>query len=243
MSEFVADWLIPDWPAPVGIKACVTTRSGGVSVAPFDSFNLGDHVDDDPDAVAQNRSTLTTALNVQPAWLKQVHGVNVVEALPARVMQADASWTKTPGIACTIMTADCLPILLTNREGNQVVAVHEGWRGLAGGIVENALAEFDSEVMAWLGPAIGPREFEVGQDVLEAFTAFDPQAAEAFTPREQAGKWLADMAMLATQRLNKAGVSQVYQSGLCTVEDPQRFYSYRRDGITGRQATFIWIEE
>lgn len=239
--------IIPDWPAPAKVKACASTRLGGYSRAPYEGLNLGVHVGDDWIVVEKNRQLLAAqaAMPSLPVWLNQTHSTLVTELLaPAsKTQDADGAFTRQRNVVCSAMTADCLPILLTNREGTQVAAVHAGWRGLAGGIVENALAEFDSEVMAWLGPAIGPREFEVGQDVLEAFTAFDPLAAEAFTPREQAGKWLADMAMLATQRLNKAGVSQVYQSGLCTVEDPQRFYSYRRDGITGRQATFIWIEE
>lgn len=245
MSELVADWLIPDWPAPVGIKACVTTRSGGVSVAPFDSFNLGDHVDDDPDAVAQNRSTLTTALNVQPAWLKQVHGVNVVEALPARVMQADASWTKTPGIACTIMTADCLPALFCNRQGTQVAAAHAGWRGLAAGVLEAAVDSFanaPSDILVWLGPAIGPQAFEVGPEVREAFMATHPQTAEAFTPSVNGGKFMADIYQLARLRLAAHGVTAVYGGGLSTYDD-ERFFSYRRGARTGRFASLVWIEQ
>ncbi len=244
MSEFVADWLIPDWPAPVGIKACVTTRSGGVSVAPFDSFNLGDHVDDDPDAVAQNRSTLTTALNVQPAWLKQVHGVNVVEALPAQVMQADASWTKTPGTACTIMTADCLPALFCHRQGTQVAAAHAGWRGLAAGVLEAAVDSFadaPSDILVWLGPAIGPQAFEVGPEVREAFMATHPQTAEAFTPSVNGGKFMADIYQLARLRLAAHGVTAVYGGGLSTYDD-ERFFSYRRGARTGRFASLVWIE-
>jgi YfiH family protein len=244
MNEFVADWLIPDWPAPVGIKACVTTRSGGVSVAPFDSFNLGDHVDDDPDAVAQNRSTLTTALNVQPAWLKQVHGVNVVEASPAQVMQADASWTKTPGIACTIMTADCLPALFCNRQGTQVAAAHAGWRGLAAGVLEAAVDSFvdaPSDILVWLGPAIGPQAFEVGPEVREAFMATHPQTAEAFMPSVKDGKFMADIYQLARLRLAAHGVTAVYGGGLSTYND-ERFFSYRRGARTGRFASLVWID-
>ena len=158
------DWLIPDWPAPVGIKSCVTTRNGGVSLAPFDSFNLGDHVDDDPQAVAANRLRLTSQLNIQAAWLKQVHGVVVAEADPTQVAEADASWTATPGIACTIMTADCLPALFCDRAGTRVAAAHAGWRGLAAGVLEAAadsLSVAPAEILVWLGPAIGQQSFEV----------------------------------------------------------------------------------
>ncbi|NBB12021.1 peptidoglycan editing factor PgeF [Pseudomonas sp. SLFW] len=240
----MADWLIPDWPAPVGIKACVTTRSGGVSVAPFDSFNLGDHVDDDPDAVAQNRSTLTTALNIQPAWLKQVHGINVVEASAAHVMQADASWSKTPGIACTIMTADCLPALFCNRQGTQVAAVHAGWRGLAAGVLEAAVDSFvdaPADILVWLGPAIGPQAFEVGPEVREAFMASHPETAEAFVPSVNDGKFMADIYQLARLRLAAHGVTAVYGGGLSTYND-ERFFSYRRGARTGRFASLVWIE-
>jgi YfiH family protein len=244
MSEFVADWLIPDWPAPAGIKACVTTRSGGVSVAPFDSFNLGDHVDDDPDAVAQNRSTLTTALNIQPAWLKQVHGINVVEASAAHVMQADASWSNTPGIACTIMTADCLPALFCNRQGTQVAAAHAGWRGLAAGVLEAAVHSFTdapADILVWLGPAIGPQAFEVGLEVREAFMAPHPETAEAFVPSVNDGKFMADIYQLARLRLAAHGVTAVYGGGLSTYND-ERFFSYRRGARTGRFASLVWIE-
>ena len=166
------DWLIPDWPAPAGIKSCVTTRSGGVSLPPFDSFNLGDHVDDDPQAVAANRQRLKSELQVDPVWLKQVHGVVVVQADPTQVAEADASWTATPGVACTIMTADCLPALFCNRDGTRVAAAHAGWRGLAAGVLEaaaNSLEAAPADVLVWLGPAIGQPSFEVGAEVREAF--------------------------------------------------------------------------
>ncbi len=244
MSELVAPWLIPDWPAPVGIKACVTTRAGGVSVAPFDSFNLGDHVEDDPAAVAHNRSLLTSFLNAQPAWLNQVHGINVVEASPARVMQADASWSKTPGVACTVMTADCLPALFCNRDGTQVAAAHAGWRGLAAGVLEAAVdsfAETASQIMVWLGPAIGPEAFEVGPEVREAFTATHPETVEAFVPSVNAGKFMADIYLLARLRLAAHGVTAVYGGGWSTYND-DRFFSYRRAAHTGRFASLVWIE-
>jgi YfiH family protein len=244
MSEFVADWLIPDWPAPAGIKACVTTRAGGISVAPFDSFNLGDHVDDDPAAVAHNRALLTSRLHTQPAWLKQVHGIDVVEASPAEVQQADASWSQTPGVACTIMTADCLPALFCNRQGTQVAAAHAGWRGLASGVLEAAVDSFadaPSEILVWLGPAIGPQAFEVGPEVRDAFIATHAETIEAFVPSVNAGKFMADIYQLARLRLAAHGVTAVYGGGLSTYND-ERFFSYRRGARTGRFASLVWID-
>lgn len=174
----MSDWLIPDWPAPARVKACVTTREGGASLAPFDSLNLGDHVGDDPTAVAENRRRLTDPFAITPAWLQQVHGIVVVEADPTQVATADASWTATPGIACTAMTADCLPVLFCNRAGTRVAAAHAGWRGLANGVLEatlDSLAVPADEILAWLGPAIGPQAFEVGPEVREAFIAQLPR--------------------------------------------------------------------
>ncbi|MCG6576398.1 peptidoglycan editing factor PgeF [Pseudomonas sp. AF32] len=240
----MSDWLIPDWPAPTRVKACVTTRGGGVSLAPFDSLNLGNHVDDDPQAVAENRRRLTDRFAIHPAWLQQVHGINVVEADPAQVLIADASWTATPGIACTAMTADCLPVLFCNRAGTRVAAAHAGWRGLANGVLEATLDSLEvptGEVLAWLGPAIGPQAFEVGPEVREAFIASLPEAAEAFVPSHNAGKFLADIYTLARLRLAARGVTAVYGGGLCTVSDP-RFFSYRRNPRTGRFASLVWIE-
>ncbi|TWC11262.1 MULTISPECIES: peptidoglycan editing factor PgeF [unclassified Pseudomonas] len=240
----MSDWLIPDWPAPARVKACVTTRAGGVSVEPFDSLNLGDHVDDDPGAVTENRRRLTDRFAIRPAWLRQVHGIAVVEADPTQVATADASWTATPGIACTAMTADCLPVLFCNRAGTRVAAAHAGWRGLANGVLEatlDSLATPADEILAWLGPAIGPQAFEVGPEVREAFIAHLPQAVQAFVPSHNAGKFLADIYALARLRLAARGVSAVYGGGLCTVTDP-RFFSYRRSPRTGRFASLVWIE-
>lgn len=244
MSEFVTDWLTPDWPAPVGVKSCVTTRAGGVSLAPFDSFNLGDHVDDNPEAVAANRLRLTSSLNVQPAWLSQVHGVVVAHADPLQGVEADASWTMTPGVACTVMTADCLPALFCDRAGTRVAAAHGGWRGLAAGILEatvERMAVPASEIMVWLGPAIGPQAFEVGPEVREAFVSTHPETIEAFIPSHNAGKFMADIYALARLRLAACGVMAVYGGGFCTVNDP-RFYSYRRSARTGRFASLVWID-
>ncbi|MFL6535615.1 MAG: peptidoglycan editing factor PgeF [Pseudomonas sp.] len=240
----MSDWLIPDWPAPARVKACVTTREGGVSLAPFDSLNLGDHVGDDPAAVAENRRRLTDQFVMRPAWLQQVHGIDVVEADPARVATADASWSATPGIACTAMTADCLPVLFCNRAGTHVAAAHAGWRGLANGVLEatlDSLQQPTEEILAWLGPAIGPQAFEVGPEVREAFIAHLPSADQAFAPSPNAGKFLADIYALARLRLAARGVTAVYGGGLCTVTDP-RFYSYRRNPRTGRFASLIWLE-
>lgn len=240
----MSDWLIPDWPAPAGIKSCVTTRSGGVSQAPFDSFNLGDHVDDDPRAVAANRLRLTSELHIEAAWLKQVHGVAVAEADPTQVVEADASWTATPGIACTIMTADCLPALFCNRAGTQVAAAHAGWRGLAAGVLEAAADSLDAapeDIMVWLGPAIGQPSFEVGAEVREAFISSHPQTDEAFIPSKNPGRFMADIYALARLRLAAFGITAVYGGGFDTVTDP-RFYSYRQGARNGRFASLIWID-
>lgn len=237
-------WLIPDWPAPANVRACVTTRSGGVSAAPFDSFNLGDHVDDDPAAVASNRQHLFEALGCQPAWLRQVHGIVVAEADPATVLEADGNWTATPGIACTAMTADCLPALFCDRAGTRVAAAHAGWRGLAGGVLEATVQALDvapHELLVWLGPAIGPAAFEVGSEVREAFVQQHAEAVSAFVPSANAGKFMADIYQLARIRLAAIGVTAVSGGGLCTYNDP-RFYSYRRNARTGRFASLIWLQ-
>ncbi|MDR8367508.1 peptidoglycan editing factor PgeF [Pseudomonas sp. JL3] len=240
----MSDWLIPDWPAPAGVKACVTTRAGGVSLAPFDSLNLGDHVDDSPEAVAENRRRLTDHFSIQPAWLKQVHGIVVAQADPGLVVTADASWTATPGIACTAMTADCLPALFCDRAGTRVAAAHAGWRGLAAGVLEatlDSLAVPPEDVLVWLGPAIGPQAFEVGLEVRETFVQQLPAAAKAFVPSQNAGKFMADIYELARLRLAARGVTAVYGGGFCTVTDP-RFFSYRRSSRTGRFASLVWLE-
>lgn len=239
--------IIPNWPAPKNVKAFASTRVGGFSMAPYQGLNLGAHVGDDLFIVEKNRDWLAqqAKLPSAPIWLNQTHSTVVAQASAptTQVLDADGVFTSSSQVVCSAMTADCLPVLLTNTQGTQVAAVHAGWRGLANGIVENALELFSGEVMAWLGPAIGPQAFEVGEDVLQAFVDFDSQAHQAFTPRDIEGKWLADMSKLATQRLNKLGVTQVFDSGLCTFQDKNDFYSYRRDGVTGRQATFIWIED
>jgi YfiH family protein len=237
------DWLMPQWPAPAKVKTCVTTRSGGISAMPFDSLNLGEHVGDDPQAVAKNRQRLVSLLGCKPAWLQQVHGVAVAEANPALVLEADASWTSTAGIACTVMTADCLPVLFCDRVGTRVAAAHAGWRGLAAGVLESTLEQLAvpvDQVLVWLGPAIGPKAFEVGAEVREAFVAQQRQATAAFLPSANPDKFMADIYQLARFRLAACGVDAVYGGDFCTYSD-LRFFSYRRSVQTGRFASMIWL--
>lgn len=237
--------LQPDWPAPARVRTCVTTRAGGVSLVPYDSLNLGDHVDDDVLAVTENRLRLKKTLGCQPAWLRQVHGTRVVEADVTVVAEADASWSATPGIASAVLTADCLPVLFCDRAGTRVAAAHAGWRGLASGVLErtlDALAVPPGEVLVWLGPAIGADAFEVGAEVRAAFVDEHAQAGVAFRPGTLPGKYLADIYQLARIRLAACGVDAVYGGGLCTVSDP-RFYSYRRAPRTGRFASLIWLAD
>ncbi len=238
-------WLLPEWPAPPAVRALVTTRAGGVSRGPYASLNLADHVGDTAAAVAENRRRLCARLPAEPLWLRQVHGSAVVDAAAAAPdAEADAALTRQPGTVCAVLTADCLPVLLCSRSGRTVCAAHAGWRGLAGGVLEAAvaaLAESPEDLLAWLGPAIGPRAFEVGDEVRAAFLAAAPQAEAAFAPAAP-GKWLADLYLLARQRLQAAGVVRIFGGGLCTFSDAARFYSYRRDGITGRMAALIWTE-
>lgn len=245
MSAWAHDWLTPDWPAPAWVKACVTTRAGGISAAPFDSLNLGEHVEDDPVAVAKNRQRLVSLLGCRPAWLQQVHGIEVVPAIPGDLAVADASWSNAPGVACTVMTADCLPVLFCDRAGTRVAAAHAGWRGLAKGVLEatlDALLIAPEEILIWLGPAIGPQAFEVGAEVREAFVSQHPQALEAFKPSINTGRFMADIYQLARIRLAARGVAAVYGGGFCTYSDP-RFYSYRHAARTGRFASLIWLAD
>lgn len=237
--------LIPDWPAPTQVRACTTTRIGGISSSPYDTLNLASHVGDDPQAVAENRRRLREhlALPAEPRWLNQVHGSCAADAaLVADPCDADASFTALPGVVCAVLTADCLPLLLCNRAGTKVAAVHAGWRGLHGGVVEQTVRALNlpgSELFAWLGPAIGPDTFEVGGEVREAFISVEARAAEAFRPHGE--RWLADLYLLARQRLASVGVTQVYGGDRCTFSEPEKFYSYRREAKTGRMASLIWI--
>jgi len=244
--SFHPDWVVPDWPAPANVKALITTRAGGTSSGAFASLNLGFRTGDDPQAVAANRARLRAELPQEPTWLRQVHGARVADAdSVTTVPEADASFARTPGTVCVVLIADCVPVLMTDRAGSVVAIAHAGWRGLAGGVIENtvsALALDPAELLAYLGPAIGPRAFEVGADVREAFLAHDSQAAAAFAPRLP-GKWLADLFLLARQRLQRAGVRSIHGGGLCTYSEPARFFSYRRERATGRMAALIWREE
>jgi YfiH family protein len=238
------DWIEPDWPAPTRVRALVTTRSGGVSGGFYTSLNLSMRVGDDPHAVGENRKRLRAVLPSEPKWLQQVHGSDVVRADRVETeLHADAVFTGTPNVVCAVQIADCLPVLLCDRAGTSVAAAHAGWRGLSAGVLERAVAALPgapNELIAWLGPAIGPRKFEVGGDVLAAFTGSDASAVEAFEPLRE-GKWLADLYALARLRLRRAGVSAVFGGGLCTFGDAQRFFSHRRDRVTGRHAACIWI--
>ncbi|MDD4928267.1 MAG: peptidoglycan editing factor PgeF [Gallionella sp.] len=236
--------LIPDWPAPARVRALQTTRQGGVSVAPYDSLNLGDHVGDPQQAVARNRLLLSARLPSDPLWLEQVHGRVVADAdAPGCQRRADASVARRAGSVCAVMTADCLPLLLCDQVGSVVAAVHAGWRGLASGVIEATVAAMDvapGNLMAWMGPAIGPQAFEVGDEVRAAFVAANARAAVGFIPGSS-GKWQADIYALARLRLNLLGVNDIYGGDRCTYSEPGEFFSYRRDGVTGRQATLIWL--
>jgi len=239
------DWLVADWPAPANVRTLITTRAGGVSKPPFDSLNLGRHVGDDDAAVTANRARLAERLPAEPAWLSQTHSTTAVDAAAVGkpAPEADASFTNQADTVCAIMTADCLPVLLTDRAGSVVAAAHAGWRGLCNGVIENtvdAMGVAPIELMAWLGPAIGPDAFEVGTEVREAFMAHDVRADAAFEAIGD-GKYLADIYALARLRLNSLGVSQVYGGDHCTVLERERFFSYRRDRTTGRMASCIWL--
>lgn len=241
-----AAWIRPDWPAPARVRALSTTRAGGVSAAPYDSLNLGVHVGDLPADVAANRAFLRAELPGEPCWMNQVHGTRVIDAAqPDGVPDADAVVSRSAGAVCVVMTADCLPVLLCDRAGLVVGAAHAGWRGLQGGVVEATVAAMQvppSDIIAWLGPAIGPTAFEVGDEVRAAFVADAAAASAAFQPSAAPGKWLADIYLLARQRLQALGVNSISGGDLCTVTDRERFFSYRRDGVTGRMASLIWLD-
>lgn len=245
---FDADWLVPDWPAPPAVRAVVTTRAGGVSPPPFDSMNLGLRSGDAIENVLRNRALLRASLPADPVWLRQVHGARVVDAASTTgEPEADGAFTRESGIVCAVMIADCMPVLLCDRDAGVVAAVHAGWRGLSGGVVEAAVAAMrvaPDRLIAWLGPAIGPRNFEVGADVLDAFAARDAGARHAFMPYPgRPGKWLCDLYLLARQRLTAIGVRAISGGGACTVDDT-RLFSHRRDsGKSGRMAALIWIAQ
>jgi YfiH family protein len=276
------DWILPAWPAPANVRAVMTTRAGGVSQAPYDSFNPASHVGDDPNAVAENRRLLRESLPAEPLWLNQVHGTRVFEVFlpplqrgaggdftgvdggdvaksPLTLLckggevtpEADASLTRQPGQVCAVLTADCLPVLFCDAAGTVVATAHAGWRGLASGVLEETVRAMNVDpgrILVWLGAAIGPNSFEVGPEVRETFVAQHPMAGIAFRPAlpgtldEAPRKWLADIYMLARIRLAAIGVERVYGGDDCTFKDTRRYFSYRREGRTGRMASLIWFE-
>jgi YfiH family protein len=240
-----------EWAAPAGVGAFMSTRAGGVSTGPFASLNLGGHVGDEPAHVVENRRRFVAAIGARPCWLRQVHGARVIDAaaqIGDVLAEADASWTNRRGVACAVQVADCLPVLMAARNGRAVAAAHAGWRGLAGGVVEatlDAVAKAAAceacDVEVWIGPGIGPRQFEVGAEVQAAFGHDD---AGRFLPRAHADggiRWLADLAGLARDRLQRAGVRSISGGTWCTVEDSSRFFSFRRDRVTGRMAAAVWL--
>ena len=242
-------FIRPDWPAPARVHACTTTRAGGVSVDGYASLNLADHVGDSPAHVEQNRNRLSDALVLpaQPAWLRQIHGVRVVDAADCGVApEADAAFAACTGVVCGVLTADCLPLLLCDRQGTRVAAAHAGWRGLATGVIEATVASLDvpaPELLAWLGPAISAPAYVVGDEVRDAFVAHAAEASLAFVPAPDDGGWQADLYRLACQRLAAMGVHAVYGGDRCSFREPAHFYSYRRDGAaSGRMASLIWLQ-
>jgi len=272
-------FIYPTWPALPNVRALTTTRVGGLSRGPYASFNLGDHVGDDPEAVRRNRARLREALTLpaEPLWLRQAHGVNVVDAASVNAgATADGAWTGRSGVVCAVLTADCLPVFLCSRQGTKVALLHAGWRGLTAGVIEaglRALATPGAELLAWFGPAIGPDSYEVGDEVRDAFLAQDAGAAVCFH-EHGAGRWLANLYALARRRLQAQGVNAIYGGNFCTLREHERFFSFRRagtrqcrerhdsrdgggratqgavaedaesdrrDGVTGRMASLIWL--
>jgi polyphenol oxidase len=251
MTLLDKNWLAAEWPAPEMVKAGTTLRTfsdlqgktKGVSKAPYDYFNLATHVGDDPESVQKNRSMLQTPSG--PQWLEQTHSTSVV-CLPAAIEtpHADAAYTTRKDVVCAVLTADCLPLLVTDRQGQCVAAIHAGWRGLHHGIIEKTIKQLPVEpvdLLVWLGPAIGENVYEVGEEVYYAFSQDDKEAAQAFTP-VSAEHWLLNMYAMARLRLHRLGITQIFGGGLCTFTDKARFYSYRRENRTGRMASLIWIE-
>ena len=241
-------FIVPQWPAPGNIVAGVSTRKNGLSLGAYDSFNLGDHVLDNPRYVAQNRGQLKKLLNLpgEPHWLRQVHGTEVVLLPQEQERAADAALTRTPNTICVAMTADCLPLLICNKQGTEVAAVHAGWKGLALGVIEATIAKMQSkaqDLLVWLGPAISQQYFEVGAEVLNAFVVLNPDHQQAFVPTEKVGAYRADLYLIARQKLVAVGVKDVYGGDFCTYAQEDLFYSYRRDnGVTGRMASLVYFK-
>ncbi len=238
-------WILPEWPAAPRVRAIITTRFGGVSGGPYASLNLGLRVGDDADCVARNRAVVRQFLPAEPIWLKQVHGSTVLDAgTAASGSEGDAVITRSPRTVCAVLTADCLPVLVCDRAGRVAGAVHAGWRGLAAGILQAAVREMgvpSGEVLAYLGPGIGPLAYEVGAELRQTFVERDAKTSTAFAQKAN-GKFLADLYQIARRQLAECGVAQVYGGGFCTASE-ERFFSYRRDGITGRMASLIWLED
>lgn len=250
-------WLVPNWPAPSRVRAACTTREAGVSAAPYNSLNLGDHVGDDPEHVARNRVIFAQALGARPVFLHQVHGTRIarLDAATPDGTEADGCLTTQSGVACTIMVADCLPVLLASADGRAVAAAHAGWRGLVGdggrGVIESVCESLRgvvgdlTDILVWLGPCIGPKAFEVGPEVKAAFEVSDMGASALFEPHRE-GKWLANLPGLARRRLGALGITRVYgndgSDAWCTVGNPSRFFSHRRDRVSGRFAASIWLD-
>ena len=240
-------WILPDWPVPANVRAVVTTRQGpGVSAAPFDRFNLGSRCGDDPVAVASNRAALVTGLGLPsaPRWLRQVHGIAVAgKTNEGFEPAADAAYTTAGSEVLAILTADCMPVLFADVRGEAVGAAHAGWRGLCAGVIEATVAAMNvppGRLLAWLGPAIGPEAYEIGEEVRHAFLRHDAKAASAFVPTRP-GHWRLDLYAAARQRLAAVNVSKVYGGGFCTASDAARFFSYRRDRASERMAAAIWL--
>lgn len=238
-----SDLIFPSWPAPANVCAIQTTRKGGFSATPFNSLNLGAHVQDQAITVIRNRQLLNEFLPTEPVWLNQVHGTHVIDAYSSMgIPNADAAFTRQSNVVCVTMTADCLPVLLCDQQGTAVAAIHAGWRSLCDGVIEQAVEKMgvqSENLLAWLGPAIGPDAFEVGPEVRQLFIEKDADATRAFKPH--ADKWLGNLYLIAVQRLNKIGVSAIYGGGECTFSSPEQYFSFRRDGMTGRMATMIWL--
>ena len=238
-------WIAADWPAPMHVHAGTTTRQGGVSLHPYSSFNLARHVDDDNAKVELNRQKLRSLLDLpsEPHWLNQVHGCGI-STDTTQLTEADASMTTIKGRVCVVMTADCLPVLITDKKGNCVAAVHAGWRGLQQLAIVKTIESMPiapEETLVWLGPAIGPQAFEVGDDVRDQFLVQDHKYEQAFVAGKQTGKWLMDVYQVARQQLLEMNITQVYGGKFCTYQEEERFFSYRRDNITGRMASLIWM--
>lgn len=241
----MTDLIVPDWPAPAGVKALVTTRQGGRSAAPWASLNLGEHVGDDPLAVRENRRRLREHLPSEPKWLRQTHSIICLDANQISAgAEADASLSREPGVVCAVLTADCLPVLFCDDRASVVAIAHAGWRGLAAGVLESTVSAMHvnpESLLAWFGPAIGPTKFEVGNEVRAMFEDHDQGASRAFVPAPN-GKWLADIYELARIRLDNLGIRRITSNNWCTATQNEQFFSYRRDGVTGRMASCIWLE-